>query len=246
MRRLRQKIFPLLLAAGVFSLVLGAPGTAWGQSFNLDLGDGPTSTGRLIQIFLLLTVLSLAPSILVMVTSFTRIVVVLSFLRTAMGAQQTPPNQVMVALALFLTFFVMMPVLEASWEQGIRPLIEGKIDEGEAFKKASAPVHAFMMKHVREQDLRLFMDAANTPQVDGPEAVPLRALVPAFMISELRRAFEIGFLVFHPVSRHRYGGGIGVDVDGHDDAATDHHRVAVQDHILRPGGRLVPDRRQPD
>ena len=160
-----------------------------------------------------------------MVTSFTRIVVVLSFLRTAMGAQQTPPNQVMVgpilqfgfgrradlnraadtdipsadgALALFLTFFVMMPVLEASWEQGIRPLIEGKIDEGEAFKKASAPVHAFMMKHVREQDLRLFMDAANTPQVDGPEAVPLRALVPAFMISELRRAFEIGFLVFIP------------------------------------------------
>ena len=198
MRRLLQQIFPLLLAAGIFGLVLGTPGTAWGQSFNLDLGDGPTSTGRLIQIFLLLTVLSLAPSILVMVTSFTRIVVVLSFLRTAMGAQQTPPNQVMVALALFLTFFVMMPVLEASWEQGIRPLIEGKIDEGEAFKKASAPVHAFMMQHVREQDLRLFMDAANTPQVDGPEAVPLRALVPAFMISELRRAFEIGFLVFIP------------------------------------------------
>lgn len=187
----------LLAAAAIFLLpVLIEPAQA--QSFNLNLGDGPTSTGRLVQLFMLITILSLAPSILVMVTSFTRIVVVLSFLRTAMGTAQAPPNQVMIALALFLTFFVMMPTMEASWEQGIQPLIAGEIDEQEAFQKATAPVHAFMRRFVREKDLALFMDAAGTPQVASPEEIPLKALIPAFMISELRRAFEIGFLVFIP------------------------------------------------
>ena len=133
-----------------------------------------------------------------MVTSFTRIVVVLSFLRTAMGTQQTPPNQVMISLALFLTIFVMMPTLEKSWEQGIRPFIDGEINEKQAFAKSSAPVHEFMRRHVREQDLKLFMDAAKTGEIARPQDIPMQTLIPAFMISELRRAFEIGFLVFIP------------------------------------------------
>ena len=168
------------------------------QSFSLDLGKGPSSTGRIIQLFLLITVLSLAPSILVMMTSFTRIVVVLSFLRTAMGTQQTPPNQVVMSLALFLTIFIMMPTLEKSWDQGVRPFIDGEIEEKEAFTKSTAPVHEFMRKHVREQDLKLFMDAAGETLITKPQEIPLKALIPAFMISELRRAFEIGFLVFIP------------------------------------------------
>ena len=182
---------------GVAALLLLANPVA-AQSLNLDLGNGPTSTGRLIQLFLLITVLSLAPSILIMVTSFTRIIIVLSFLRTAMGAQQTPPNQVMMSLALFLTIFIMMPTLEKSWETGVRPYIDGEIDEKEAFTKGAAPVHEFMRRHVREQDLKLFMDVAKDDQVSRPEDIALKTLIPAFMISELRRAFEIGFLVFIP------------------------------------------------
>jgi len=180
------------------AVLIGLATPAFAQSLSVDLGDGPTSTGRIVQLFLLITVLSLAPSILVMVTSFTRIVVVLSFLRTAMGTQTTPPNQVIVSLALFLTLFVMMPTLEQSWNEGISPLIDGEIQEEEAFEKAAAPVQTFMLKHVREQDLQLFMDVGKIEAVPSPEAIPIRVLIPAFMISELRRAFEMGFLVFVP------------------------------------------------
>jgi flagellar biosynthetic protein FliP len=194
--RLSSLIIRAVLGGAVILLALTAPAGA--QSLNLDLGDGPSSTGRIIQLFLLLTVLSLAPSILVMVTSFTRIVIVLSFLRTAMGTQQTPPNQVLMSLALFLTMFIMMPTMERSWDEGIRPYIDSQIDEKEAFAKASAPVHEFMRKYVREQDLKLFLDAAKEGPVASPEDIPIKALIPAFMISELRRAFEIGFLVFIP------------------------------------------------
>ena len=194
-----RKYLSQILLTGMASLtVLLASHPALGQSFSLDLGQGPSSTGRIIQLFILITVLSLAPSILVMVTSFTRIVVVLSFLRTAMGTQQTPPNQVMISLALFLTIFIMMPTLEKSWEQGVRPFIDGEIDEKQAFARSSAPVHEFMRRHVREQDLKLFMDAAKTGEIARPQDIPMQALIPAFMISELRRAFEIGFLIFIP------------------------------------------------
>jgi len=171
---------------------------SWAQSISIDLGDGPSSTSRLVQMFLLFTVLSLAPSFLVMVTSFTRIIIVLSFLRTAMGTQQTPPNQVMISLALFLTIFVMMPTMEKSWEQGISPFIEGEIDEKEAFIRSAAPIRDFMLKFVRDQDINMFMDAARLPQAESPDDIPLKALIPAFMISEIRRAFEIGFLIFIP------------------------------------------------
>ena len=176
------------------SMVLAAPAAA--QQFSLDFGG--SSTGRIVQIVVLLTVLSLAPSIIVMVTSFTRIVVVLSFLRSALGTQQTPPNTVLVSLALFLTAFVMAPTLEVAYSEGIAPLIAEEITEEQAFDRSLAPVHTFMMGIVREQDLRLFIDMAKIEPVETPEATPLRVLVPAFMISELRRAFEIGFLLFVP------------------------------------------------
>jgi flagellar biosynthesis protein FliP len=171
---------------------------ALAQSLSLDLGAGASSTGRIVQLIALLTVLSIAPSILVMVTSFTRIVVVLSFLRNALGVQQTPPNAVLVSLALFLTAFVMAPTLEESYRAGIVPLIENQIDEEEAFARSIKPVHQFMMTHVREQDLRLFLDISGAPPAAVAEDTPLRSLIPAFMISELRRAFEIGFLLFVP------------------------------------------------
>ncbi len=188
-----RRIVPIALAL----LIVALPRAAFAQSLNFDLGDGPSSTGRLIQLFLLFTVLSLAPSILVMVTCFTRIIVVLSFLRTALGTQQTPPNQVLMSLALFLTLFIMMPTLQESWDQGIQPYVAGQIDEQQAFERSSAPVRVFMLKHVRDADLQLFADAAKVDTGSTTE-VPLRVLIPAFMISELRRSFEIGFLVFIP------------------------------------------------
>jgi flagellar biosynthetic protein FliP len=180
--------------------VLLVPGDALAQALTFDLGaeTAGTTTGRIVQLIALVTILSLAPSILVMMTSFTRIVVVLSFLRTAMGLQQTPPNSVVVSLALFLTAFVMMPTMEAIYDEALAPLIAEDITEFEAFDRAQAPVRDFMLRHVRENDLRLFMDLADTAEVESPEATPLRALIPAFMISELRRAFEIGFLLFLP------------------------------------------------
>jgi flagellar biosynthesis protein FliP len=184
-------------AAALAASLLAAPALA--QSMTFDLGDGSGSTtARLVQLLALLTVLSLAPSILVMVTSFTRIVVVLSFLRTAIGIQQSPPSSVIISLALFLTAFVMAPTLEQAFNTGIRPLINEEISETEAITRTIAPFHKFMIAHVRDRDLKLFLDISKAPIPETPEATPLKALVPAFMISELRRAFEIGFLLFVP------------------------------------------------
>lgn len=190
-----QKMFAFM---GVLFFLL--PEYAWAQSLSVDLGKEASGSfsGRMIQMVGLLTVLSLAPSALMMVTSFTRIVVVLSFLRTALGIQQTPPNPVIVSLALFLTLFVMQPVFEKSYDDGIKPLMEEKITESQALELAAAPFHTFMMKHVREKDLALFMDMGKIDTVKAPEDTPYRVLVPAFMISELKRAFEIGFLIFVP------------------------------------------------
>jgi len=173
------------------------PLAALAQSVNLNLGEGGTATARIVQLVILMTVLSLAPSILVMVTSFMRIIIVLSFVRTAMGTQTTPPNQVLVALALFLTLFIMTPVFEKSYNDGIKPLIAEKITEEQGLKLAAQPFHDFMLKHVREKDLELFVNISKT-KVDKPEDMPYQVLIPSFMISELRRAFEIGFLIFIP------------------------------------------------
>jgi len=133
-----------------------------------------------------------------MVTSFTRIVVVLSLLRTAIGLQTAPPNAVMISLALFLTAFVMGPTLQQSYNNGIAPMIAGEIEMDDAVSRATAPLHIFMRANVREKDVELFIDLTQEPIPEEPEALPLQVLVPAFMISELRRAFEIGFLLFIP------------------------------------------------
>jgi flagellar biosynthetic protein FliP len=162
------------------------------------LGEGVGLTQRALQLVALITILSLAPSILVMVTSFTRIIVVLSLLRTAIGATTAPPNAVLVALALFLTGFIMAPTFETAYRDGIAPLVAGQITEEEAFTRTVAPFRTFMLRHTREKDLELFIDLSNQPRPETPEATPLQVLIPAFMISELRRAFEIGFLLFIP------------------------------------------------
>ena len=186
-----------LAAGGLFFLGCG---TAGAQSLTLDLGTGVGGgqTGQILQIVALVTVLSLAPSILIMTTSFTRIIIVLSLLRSAMGVQQTPPNTVMISLALFMTAFIMMPTFEAVYEDAIVPLVAEEITEGEAFERASAPVREFMLTHTREQDLMLFLDLSKSGELAEGEVAPMIALIPAFMISELRRAFEIGFLMFLP------------------------------------------------
>jgi flagellar biosynthetic protein FliP len=167
------------------------------QDISINFGQGGV-TERAIQLIALLTVLSLAPSILIMMTSFTRIVVVLSLLRTALGTATAPPNAVIIALALFLTAFVMGPVLQRSYDEGVRPLVANQITVEQALERGVAPLRGFMQQNVREKDLQLFMDLSKEPPPATPEQMSLRILVPAFMISELKRAFEIGFLLFLP------------------------------------------------
>jgi flagellar biosynthetic protein FliP len=188
---------PKLCLAAVLILSL-ATVPALAQDISIDFGDQTTLTERAVQLVGVITILALAPSILVMVTSFTRVVVVLSLLRTAIGLQTAPPNAVMISLALFLTAFIMGPTLQQSYERGIAPLMEGEIEIDEAVPLATAPLHAFMRANVREKDVMLFVDLTDSEPPENPEALDLRILVPAFMISELRRAFEIGFLLFVP------------------------------------------------
>jgi flagellar biosynthesis protein FliP len=199
MKRLRVLSWIALGALSLAGLVL-LMHPALAQSVTLDLGPGESGafTGKVIQLIALMTVLSLAPGILVMVTSFTRIVVVLSILRSAIGATGTPPNMVLVSLALFLTAFVMGPTFEQAYTTAVQPLMEEQIDEQTAFTRGVAPFRSFMLAQVREKDLALFIDMANVGPVATPEETPLKALIPAFIVGELRRAFEIGFLVYLP------------------------------------------------
>ena len=186
------------IGLAVFLGLTLVPVLAFGQDISIDFGDDTTLTQRAIQMIGLLTILSLAPSILVMVTSFTRIVIVLSLLRTAIGLQTAPPNSVMISLALFLTAFIMAPTLQQVYDNGISPLMSGEIEMSEAVERAIVPVHTFMRANVREKDLELFLEMAGDEPPAEPAALPLQVLVPSFMISELRRAFEIGFLLFVP------------------------------------------------
>ncbi len=191
------KLMPLTLPLLIAAIIL-IGSSVHAQSVNIDLGEGGTLTGRVVQLILLMTVLSLAPGILVMMTSFTRIVIVFSLLRSALGTQQTPPNIVLISLAMFLTAYVMAPTLTQVWELGIDPLVNEEIDEVEAYNRGIVPMRNFMLAQVREADLVLFQDLAGQPQSEDPSTIPITTLVPAFMISELRRAFEIGFLVYIP------------------------------------------------
>ena len=178
------------------SLIFAAPAAA--QEININFADETMLTERVVQLVILMTVLSLAPSILIMVTSFVRIVVVLSMLRMAMGLQQSPPNMVVVSLAMFLTAFVMAPTFQAAYESGLGPWMEGDVEFTEAYEGASGPFKTFMLAQVREKDLDLFFSLTETDKPTEAQATPMQILIPAFMISELRRAFEIGFLLFIP------------------------------------------------
>ena len=205
-------------------LALGFASAAQAQS--IDLGNvlpqaGGTASGRIVQLVGLLTVLSVAPGLLVMVTSFTRFAIAFSFLRSGLGLQTTPANLIMVSLALFMTFYVMAPTFDRAYDGGLRPLLDGKITEGEAYTRITGPFRDFMLGQVRDKDLKLFDDlappsirannaasaAAPPPGTPAPApgaaaaeraAVDLRVLIPAFMISEIRRGFEIGFLIALP------------------------------------------------
>jgi flagellar biosynthetic protein FliP len=181
--------------------VLGGHDQGWtaGPSLTLDLGQGGTKpTAVVIQILALLTVLSLAPALFIMVTSFTRIVIVLSFLRQAVGTQQVPPNQVLVSLALFLTMFVMAPVGQAVYTDALKPLLAEQIGSEDAWSRGIQPVRAFMLRQMRDKDLELFIELAKLPKPKDAEAIPTHVIIPAFMLSELRIAFQIGFLIYIP------------------------------------------------
>ncbi|MCK4631954.1 MAG: flagellar type III secretion system pore protein FliP [candidate division Zixibacteria bacterium] len=183
-------------------IVLVASGLS-AQSFpkvSVEVGEAtdPSDVSTTLQIVILLTVLSLAPSIVIMVTSFIRFTVVLAFLRHAMGIHQMPPSQLLVALSLILTFFVMAPVAEKSYNEGVKPYIEKQISGEEAFAKAAEPFRKFMLSQTREKDLALFVHIARENQPDNAEDIPLHVLIPGFVLSELRTAFQIAFVLFVP------------------------------------------------
>ena len=198
-RGIARRSWPVLLL-GALALVVPAH-AAGAQSLSIDLGgNGPAGgmTGRLVQLTALVTVLSLAPSLLVTMTAFTRIIIVLSLLRSALGAQGTPPNPVLIGLALFLTFFVMQPTLDQAWAQGVVPMLHGQVDELAGLDRTAAPFHDFMVRNARPDDLRLFADIGHLSPPASPHDVPWRTLMPAFLVGELRRAFEMGFLIYLP------------------------------------------------
>ena len=186
-------VLAILLLLGPADAVAQVPGL----EALVPSGEG-TATGRMLQLIIIITVLSVAPGLLVMVTCFTRFVIALSFLRTGLGLQTTPANLILISLALFMTFYVMAPTFDQAWHDGLKPLVENQIREEEAYRRITAPFRTFMRANVREKDLSLFEDLAGEQSTAEGEEIELRVLIPAFMISELRRAFEIGFLIVLP------------------------------------------------
>ena len=189
----------VLLVPGIaFAATAGAAaGAASSGALTVDFSGG-MFTDRMVQIIALITILSLAPSILIMMTSFVRIVVVLSLLRTAIGVQTSPPNAVIISLSLFLTLFVMGPTLHEAYQAGVQPMIAGTMTTEDALTNAALPMKKFMLAHVRDADLKLFLDMKKEAVPKKPTDIEITTLAPAFMLSELKRAFEIGFLIFVP------------------------------------------------
>ncbi|MDB4868485.1 MAG: fliP [Cohnella sp.] len=181
----------LTLAGTVFA--------AASPAINITLGDGKQPVGAsALSLLLLITVLSIAPAILVLMTSFTRIVIVLGFVRTSLGTQQMPPNQVLIGLALFLTFFIMSPTLSQVNSDALQPYLKGDITQTAALQKASVPMKAFMYKHTREKDLLLFMNYTKAAKPKTYQDIPITVLVPSYALSELKTAFQMGFMIFIP------------------------------------------------
>jgi flagellar biosynthetic protein FliP len=198
----RRRSIAIGLVASSLILLAAAPG--WGQlpvpALKIGLGEAknPGEVSTLLQILMLLTVLSLAPAILIMMTSFTRLAIVFSFLRHAIGTQQMPPNQIILGLALFLTFFIMTPVWQTVKETAWDPYMNKKITQEQALEAAAKPVRSFMFKQTREKDLALFINLAKITKPKNTEDIPTMVLIPAFMISEMKTAFQIGFVLFLP------------------------------------------------
>jgi len=187
--------FALTLGIGLLS----SPKTVWAAGLTVDLGNSATQqTGTSLQVLMLLTVLSLAPAILMLMTSFTRIIIVLSFVRNALGTQQLPPNQVMVGLALFLTLFVMMPTFTEINTKAVQPYMNNQINQTQALAKAEEPLRTFMFRQTREKDLELFVGLSKMERPKTYHDVPTYVLIPAFVISELKTAFQMGFAIFIP------------------------------------------------
>ena len=202
---MRNRLFIVYPALLVLAAFLAVPAAAWAQGLpipTIKIGVGEAKDAGevsiLIQILILLTVLSLAPAILIMMTSFTRLVVVFSFLRHALGTQQMPPNQILIGLSLFLTFFIMTPVWSTVHEKALVPYQEKKITQGQAVDEALKPVRQFMFKQTREKDLALFVNMAKIAKPKNKEEIPTTVLLPAYMISELKTAFQIGCLLYIP------------------------------------------------
>ena len=187
-----------LAGLGLLLLPLAASAQALPAFTATPSGGGGTSYSLSVQTLLLLTALSFLPALLLMMTSFTRIIIVLSLLRHALGLQTSPPNNILVGLALFLTFFIMAPVGEKIYTDAYLPLSENKISFDQALERGSAPLRGFMLRQTRDADVSVFMRIAKLPRVDRPDQVPMRVLVPAFVTSELKTAFQIGFIVFIP------------------------------------------------
>ena len=190
----------LLFAVAAVLLSATLPAVAQqGDLSSLVPGSSSLTSSRIIQLVLAITVLSVAPGILIMVTCFTRFIIALSFLRSGLGLSTTPANLVLISLALFMTLFTMGPTFDKAWEGGVKPLMDNKLSEEEAFHRISDPFREFMTANVRQKDIDLFAGMSRSQSADTPtEATPLRVLIPAFMISELRRGFEIGFLIMLP------------------------------------------------
>ena len=194
---MRFPIDRMLILIGGLTLALYA-GPAAAQAISVDLGEGDALSGRVVQLFMVVTVLSLAPGLAVMVTCFPFMVTVLSLLRQAIGLQQAPPNMMIVSLALFLTYFVMEPVFSEAWDSGIQPMIDGYLTEDEAFQLALAPFREFMTARVDPDTIAALLEVAPGRTPEEGEPLPYSVLVPSFMLSEIQRGFEIGFMVFLP------------------------------------------------
>jgi flagellar biosynthetic protein FliP len=197
-RRVALTLLVTTFFLGFAAPALAAPSPAPSPAKNLDIRNGTGGLAQPVSLVLLLGALSLLPGLLIMVTAFTRIVIVLGFTRSALGTQGTPPNQVIIGLAMFLTFFVMGPVFSKTNHDAVQPFLKGTITQQQAFDKGIAPFRTFMLKQVREKDLQLFVDLSGKEQPKKPADVPTTTLIPAYVISELRAAFLIGFVIFIP------------------------------------------------